>query len=108
MTPSLDDAFRALVHPERRRLLLALADHNPRPDHSFDCVDDVRFDSSENMEDIQLRMHHLHLPMLEAAGFIERLDEDREITIGRNFAEIRPLLQFVEQETDRVGAVYAL
>lgn len=108
MTPPLDDAFRALVYPERRRLLFALADHHPGTHTSFDCIDDVPFHSGEDIEGIHTRMHHMHLPMLEAAGFIERHDDNRKISIGRNFDMIRPLLQFIDQETARVGAIDGL
>lgn len=105
LAPDVDDAFNALTHHDRRQLLLALADHYLQRDHSLDYLDDVAFDSSDNIEDIHARMHHTHLPMLEEAGFIERYDGGREVSIGRNFDEIRPLLQVIDQETEMVGAV---
>jgi hypothetical protein len=72
MTTHLDDGFSALVHTERRQLLLALADHNPQQDTTFDCLDAVSDASSERRDDGHTRRHRLHLPMLDATGFIER------------------------------------
>lgn len=108
MTSPLDDAFRALAHPERRRLLRALADHNPQSDQSFDYSDTDSTESRETKENIHMRIHHNRLPMLEAAGFIERNTHDREITKGPNFEVIRPLLHVIDDETNRADVTNGL
>lgn len=108
MTSKLDGAFRALAHPERRRLLNALADHNPQSDQSFEYPDDVPLESIETKDYIHMRMHHNHLPMLEKAGFIEWHTDDREITKGPNFDVILPLLQVIDDDTARADVTNGL
>lgn len=98
MTSLTSDAFKALANPERRRLLIALAEHNPQSDQTFDYPDDVPPESRENEEKILLRTYHTHLPMLEAGGFIEWQKDDQEITKGPNFDVVRPLIQVLDQE----------
>lgn len=92
MTSPIDDAFKALANPERRRLLMALADHNPQSDQTFNYPDDVPTEPWENEENILVRTHHNHLPMLEDGGFIEWHKDEQEITKGPNFDMVRPLL----------------
>lgn len=48
-----------------------------------------------------MRMYHNHLHMLESAGLIEWHPDDRTITEGPNFEVIRPLLQVIDEETER-------
>lgn len=92
-----DDAFRALADSERRRLLLALLEHNPQQDSSFDYPDDVPSSDGREEGDFQIRMRHVHLPMLEQAGFIEWHRDAKQIVEGPNFEDIRPLLRFLDQ-----------
>lgn len=96
MIQNLNDAFKTLANPERRQFLLALAADTPRQDPSADRMEAGR--------EYRVRMSHVHLPMLEAAEIIERCEDDREITRGPEFDEIRPLLQVVDENTNRVGA----
>lgn len=93
----LDDAFRALAHPERRQLLRTLAAHHPQPDQSPQSSDDVTVDLERHGVDTRISMHHRHLPLLEAAGFIDRSEDDQLITRGPNFEVLRPYLQAIEE-----------
>lgn len=101
MTATLDDAFKALADPERRQLLLALADQHPQSVRSLDYLDDSPSEPMKNEEHRQLLMQHGHLPMLEAAGFIEWHENGRELTRGPNFDVLRPLIEYLDEETDR-------
>lgn len=47
MDPILDEAFESLANPERRRILLALVEHNPQTDQHWGYPDDILFERVE-------------------------------------------------------------
>lgn len=47
-----------------------------------------------------MRLHHMHLPMLESAEIVEWHKDEQEITKGPNFDVIRPLLRVLNEESD--------
>jgi len=89
-TPRMDEMFATLADRERRRVLLALLEHNPQPEvigvGSDDFGDDRRL----------LQLTHAHLPKLEAAGYIEWDRDAHEVVKGPSFDEIRPLLELLD------------
>lgn len=96
MTLSIDDAFEAVAHADRRRLLIALADHTSQADRSIRYPEDLPAESGDRFKTTRIRMYHNHLPKLETAGYIEWERDTGEIAKGPNFAMIRPLLAVVD------------
>lgn len=94
---SFDDALDALAHAQRRKLLVALLEHNPQDDSPVVLSDT---DAVERL----VTMNHVHLPKLEAYGFIEWHEESHEIVKGPNFDEIRPLLELLVENEDELPA----
>lgn len=82
--------FEALTRVERRELLFALLES--------DSADEARVDlesfvAEGDREVSSVTMHHVHLPKLEAMGFVET-DRDRQyVERGPDFEEIEPLLR---------------
>ena len=100
MPPDWDEMFTALADPHRRRLLVALLDHNPQEDTLQ--VSEEMDTGDVALEVFQTRMYHRHLPKLEAAGYIG-WDQDRhEIVKGPKFNEIRPLLELIHANRDEL------
>ncbi|WP_115864892.1 transcriptional regulator [Halorussus litoreus] len=94
---SFDDALDALADVQRRKLLVALLDHNPQDDAPV--VDDGAPD--EAFERL-VEMNHVHLPKLAEYGFVEWNREAHEVTKGPNFEEIQPLLELLEDHEDEL------
>jgi hypothetical protein len=98
---SFDSMIVALSDIQRRNLLIALLDKNPQDDSPTVTFEDGS--DSEVMEHL-IRMHHLHLPMLENYGFIEWDRQKGEVTKGPTFDEIRPLLELLIEHEDELPA----
>ena len=98
----LNDLFRALQHPVRRRLLFSLLDHNP--EDPFLEPEAVARDEGAS-ENLSVTLYHQHLPMLEDAGFIEWDNASDVIHMGSDFTRVRnPLSALREQiQTDEVA-----
>ena len=83
----MDDAtqnhpFEVLSSEHRRHLLLALLEAEPQHDRVSDSTDRRR-----------VAFAHVHLPVLEEAGYVRWHWERGEITRGPNFEEVRPTLE---------------
>lgn len=97
---STDLVFDTMADRCRRRLLVALLDHNPQKDGS-PTPRDAAFDDDE-LERLEIAMTHTHLPKLEEAGFI---DWDREAGLvrkGSRFEDIKPLLELLSNRADEL------
>ena len=94
-----DTAFRALANDHRRRLLLALLEHNPQEEVTV--PEDIPLDSEE-VEILRSELYHRHLPLLEELGFIEWNRETQTVVKGPQFSEIRPLLELVDRHRDEL------
>lgn len=99
-----DEVLDALGDVQRRRLLLALAEANPQDDRPIE-PEDVTFDEAE-LERLLVRLHHVHLPKLEAYGFISWNRETNEVTKGPEFDEIQPLLELLNDHLDELPDDY--
>lgn len=97
-TRSLDDAFDALSHVERRKLLGALLETNLWDDSTAVFVDASEHGTFEPV----VQMERVHLPRLVEYGFIEWNHETDEIVKGPNFHDIRPLLELLVDHEDRL------
>lgn len=95
---SLDSAFDALGHRQRRLLLVSLLEHNPQDDSPV--IWSTERDSKAM--DHLVTMHHVHIPKLEAGGYIEWDRESQEVSRGPNFEEIRPLLELLADHEEQV------
>lgn len=66
-----DDAFQAFAHPLRRELLYLLHEC----DSTISDIDDLSRTLATCFEDtaheVRTQLHHLHLPRLQAVGFID-------------------------------------
>lgn len=94
-----DDAFDALAHFQRRKLLLALLEHNPQDDSPVVTVRDAN--EANEMQQL-IDMEHVHLPKLDDYGFIEWDRDHNEVAKGQNFDEIRPLLELLDGHEDEL------
>jgi hypothetical protein len=96
-----DDLLDALAHIQRRKLLVALLRHNPQNDESV--VIDADESADEELQRL-VGMTHVHLPKLEAYGFINWNRDTNEVSKGPSFEEIRPLLELLETHEDELPA----
>jgi len=96
----MDEYFEALANGYRRRLLVALLDHNPQRD---DVVEPEEIHEGEKaLETLRLELYHTHLPRLEEAGFIRWNRDTHEVMKGPRFDEIRPLLELMRDHADEL------
>jgi len=95
---SIDDALDALGDVQRRRILIALLDHNPQDDSPVAVVGDGDADAVERL----VSMEHVHLPKLADYGYIDWDRESHEVSKGENFDEIRPLLELLADHEDEL------
>lgn len=96
---SFDSQLDAVSHLERRRLLLALLDAT-RNDET--PVDASTIESDADQRTLEMQMTHVHLPKLEAAGYVDRRRENGSdrgqylVSEGPRFDGIRPFLELLE------------
>jgi predicted transcriptional regulator len=98
---SLDSMLDVLSNRYRRRLLVALLEHNPQEDDDPQVPDDVSH-PDEDLEELMISMRHSHLPKLADAGFIEWDQEMNSVRRGPKFEEIRPLLELMANHADEL------
>jgi len=89
---SFDVVADALAAGERRKLLLALMEHNPQVDSSF--VDDS--DGDGDAYDRLVAMRHVHLPKLAEYGLVDWDEATHEVTRGPAFGGIEPVLTLLD------------
>lgn len=102
---SLDSMFDALRSPTRRRVLLAISENNPREITEFTQNKFAPANRDEaDREQLELQLHHLHLPKLAENGYIDWTPEVRTIRRGSNFDDIEPLLKLIDDHADELPA----
>jgi len=92
---SLDDLFRILSRPVRRRILTALARTNSRDEEDEELSLEEFATEDDRPGAFLTSLHHVHLPRLAEAGFIEWDRETGTITRGPRYDEIAPLVELV-------------
>jgi hypothetical protein len=97
----LDEMFRVLADEHRRRVLVALLDHNPQDDGLVQVPEDLELDAAEQAQ-LQSDMFHVHLPKLEQAEFIRWDREKHHVEKGPRFDAIRPLLELMRNHADEL------
>jgi hypothetical protein len=96
--------LNVLSDVQRRKLLIALLEHNPQDDRPAVIA---AVDTERDIAERQLNMQHIHLPKLADYGFIEWDRASHEVMKGRNFDEIRPLLELLAaHENELVANAY--
>ena len=98
---ALDTLLSIMADKYRRRLLLALLEHNPQDDENTQLPADVSLKDAE-LEELQIHMTHKHLPKLAEAGVIEWDQEANVVKKGPAFTEIRPLLELMRDHADEL------
>jgi len=94
----MDRMLKALSSRPRRRLLLNLMERNPRNAAAQPAELGIGGDAGT----ASTRIHHVHLPLLEEAGYIDWDRETGEIVKGPEFGEIRPLLELMKNHADEL------
>lgn len=94
-----DDAVSALASPERRRLLVALLEHNPQEEIT---IPEAVHMGDRELEDLRNGFFHDHLPVLESLGVIEWNEDEHTVSKGPQFAEIRPMLELLDEHRDEL------
>lgn len=92
------DVFEALADEQRRRLLVALMERNPRsakPDPPDEAIVD-----DDQLRRLRLDLHHHHLPKLVDLGFVDWDQTTDEVTKGPRFDELRPHLEPLRDSGD--------
>lgn len=89
----VDKVFEALADEYRRQLLFELLDRNPRTVVTRPESPRTQFET----DDATVRKHHVHLPKLEADGFIDWDRNAQVVTKGPAFDEIRPILELIDE-----------
>jgi len=100
---SLDAMLDMLSNTHRRRILLAVADHNPRDEDEL-TQDGITPDGTvdERLEQLKIALQHTHLPKLAERGYINWGPDTRTIRRGPNFDDIAPLLELVDNHADEL------
>lgn len=96
---SFDTMVEALLNVQRRKLLIALLEHNPQDDLPGVIADD---ESESDAVERLVAMNHVHLPKLEGHGFIVWDQANNEVHKGPNFDQIRPLLELLVRHEDEL------
>jgi hypothetical protein len=76
-------------------------DHNPQDDEDAQLPTNVAI-ADADMQTLQMRMHHVHLPKLDEMGYIDWDPEADTVAKGPNFEEIRPLLTLMREHEDEL------
>ena len=97
----LDEMLLALADEHRRRLLVALLEHNPQDDSEVRIPEEVHVGDVE-LEQLQSAMFHRHLPKLEDLGFVRWDRTNHQVVKGPRFDEIRPLLELMRTHADEL------
>jgi repressor of nif and glnA expression len=96
---SLDSQFDALRHVARRRVLFELLAATADDDLPV-RMDEIERTAAERP--FQVSMRHVHLPKLEENGLVDSSGSVDAVTTGPRFDEIRPLLELLDENRDRL------
>jgi len=99
LSASFDSHLDALGHVDRRRLLLALLDAKTAGGLPVE-IDRLERDTATTP--LRVSMHHVHLPKLDDYGIVDVNRDRYTVTPGPRFDEIRPLLELLDENRDRL------
>lgn len=113
-TDNWEEAFDCLQAVERRAVLLTLHERTSRPfllaggseePDAAETAGESELRLSEIDAELDpVRMHHVHLPKLEAAGYVEYKDGER-VSPGDSFADIQPLLDAIAENEESLPGI---
>ncbi|MFC6960854.1 DUF7344 domain-containing protein [Halocatena marina] len=95
----LDTALDLLADRYRRRLLIALLEHNPQDDQDTQIPAEITI-ADEDLDQLHIQIIHTHLPKLESAGVIVWDRSSNNVSKGPQFDELLPLLQLMYDHAD--------
>ncbi|WP_420028725.1 DUF7344 domain-containing protein [Halorussus caseinilyticus] len=100
----MSELFEILSHEYRRRILMAVAQHNPQDedDITSESIADGHEEDSDALDLLHQQLYHTHLPKLADTGFINWDRDTGTITRGSRFEEIRPLLRLMHDHQDEL------
>lgn len=97
---TLDDALDVLANEYRRRVCVALVDREPL------CVDARAVADDDiavaELNRLRTQLVHVHLPKLDAIDVVRWDRTADEVRRGSDFEEIRPLLEVLRDNADRL------
>lgn len=93
-------ALRSLAAKDRRRLLHDLRQQEPLDTAESTTV--VANGSGRDLDELEAELHHVHLPKLVDAGYIEHDRETGEVRRGPKFDQIAPLLRLMANHPDEL------
>ncbi|WP_255196928.1 DUF7344 domain-containing protein [Halorarius litoreus] len=96
----VDTALTALASRERRRLLYDLWTEDQLSMHESATV--AANGSGRDLDDLRTELHHVHLPKLVSAGYVDHDEATGIVTTGPNFSEIEPLLRLMSAHADEL------
>lgn len=100
---SLSELFEILSHEHRRRVLVAVARHNPRDEDEIESKSAVNeHEDDETIELLKQQLYHVHLPKLDESGFVNWDRDAGHVTRGPRFEEIEPLLRLMRDHQDEL------
>lgn len=94
---AFDSIADALGHRARRRVLMALLDHNP-----LDYREAIAGSVSRDRTDAELQMVHTHLPKLDDMGYVDWNRESGTVMKGDQWDEIEPTLRLLTDNRERL------
>ncbi|MFC4986623.1 ArsR family transcriptional regulator [Saliphagus infecundisoli] len=94
----MDRVFKSLSHPDRRKVLFALYNHDPPLDMEAPTEETIIY--QKYLEEQQVELVHRHLPMLEESGSIQWDRENKAVYQGPRFEEIESLLEVLEDHDE--------
>lgn len=86
-----DAAFEALSHPLRRQLLVSIAD---------EVTVTLTSSAADFSDGEQVALYHSHLPKLIQMELVEWDSLSRELSRGRQFETVEPLLDLLVDASD--------
>lgn len=94
-----DTLLECLKAQPRRQLLTCLAAQQPTETVHFT---DVRDHEATTGAPAPAEYVHIHLPKLDAAGYIRWDEQTHEVSQGPRFDEVRPFLDLVQTQSERL------
>lgn len=93
-----DELFGQLSHPVRRRVLHRLVDADGEGELPYE---DIGADATLSTAE-EVALHHVHLPKLAAAGYVDWCPGEGTVRRGPRFGSIAPALELLDANRDRL------
>ncbi|MFD1515538.1 DUF7344 domain-containing protein [Halomarina rubra] len=91
--PTTDETFSLLTNVYRRRLLVALLSES-----RVDTADLVPDPAAE----VPTRLHHVHLPKLDEADFVDWNRERDVVARGERYGAVEPLVRMLAENPSKL------